>query len=490
MLSRPMSADEVAAMQERIAATPPPPDLWTPGDLGRGVWDTTLSRYVTYLANPETGELELDTEGNPVRAAWEPPEREQFVALGMGYRMRWTDNGAELRVEHLRMRSGELGGMVRASVDRRQVAFGRLNLSSLTTRNSFAKLLKERAKGIDWSEALERFCVLVLAAESEGEPFQLVGQKPKREAVPYLLHPILPRDRATIVFGEGGTGKSYLAAAIAVTVQTGTPVIRGWHPTNPGPVLILDWEADDGEWNDRIAAICKAQDIAAPQVHYRNCVGSLTEQVEDVARHVSEAGIVLVIVDSVGMATPPGREGGDANEGAIRMFEAIRHLRTTALLIDHVTGADQGRDKVLKPYGSIYKVNLARSVYELRRADDDHEQEDGIAHVALYHRKANGAALQKPTGLRYAFATDDDGTIDEFLINREDVVLPELVAGMSAREQIEHVLLGGPLAPVQIETLTGLKGGTVRKTLKTWLGDRFVRLDDGRYSNAYKERAA
>lgn len=57
------------ARQARCIAEACPPDLWEPGSLGRQVWNDATNGYETYLADPETGELELDSEGRPLRRA-------------------------------------------------------------------------------------------------------------------------------------------------------------------------------------------------------------------------------------------------------------------------------------------------------------------------------------------------------------------------------------------------------------------------------------
>lgn len=285
-----------------------------------------------------------------------PWAEDTFEKRGMNYVGTYADGAVEVRIEKLHRSSGELKGMLAVHANGRPILYGSQNLSAPRSREGTARLVAERTRklglALDWSEVMETFCVKVLDAEAQGEPFVTVGTRPKREATPYLLYPMLPRDRATIVFGQGGTGKSFLAAAVAVSVATGLPVVQGWHIGTPGPVLVLDWEADSDEWNDRVAMVAHGIDSHPPLIHYRNCIGSLADQVEDVSRHVAQHGIALVIVDSVGMATPTGREGGDANEGALRLFAALRELRCTALLIDHVTGANVGKETAVeKPYG-------------------------------------------------------------------------------------------------------------------------------------------
>jgi RecA-family ATPase len=75
----------------------------------------------------------------------------------------------------------------------------------------------------------------------------------------------------------GGTGKSFFGLALGVTQATGWPVL-GELDGEPGPVLYLDWEADEGTHAERLAAITLGADVPeAPAIYYRRMVASLKE---------------------------------------------------------------------------------------------------------------------------------------------------------------------------------------------------------------------
>lgn len=452
-------------------------------------------RWLTWVDAPPHGDAADFVKGagdvwDLIDSAGPVPTKDiRFTQVGASYRAQFPEGKVTMQMARLRARSGEwIGELVVRSDDRNAPDDGHLlqanfNISSMTARKTTAGHLEKRAPKVkaDWLAHLEAFCVRVLEAERQGAPILDIGTRPvRREGTPYLLHPMLPKGRATIVFGEGGSGKSYLAAAAAVSVATGVPILDGWTVAQPGRVLVLDWEADVEEWNDRVAAVARGRGIDPPSIAYRQGVRSLVEDQEELARYVAEQGVKLVVVDSVGMASPSAREGTDANEGAIRLFGALRLLNTTCLLVDHVSkaGADQATG-ALRPYGSIFKVNLARSVYELKRAS---QLTDGIASMGLYHRKANGGPIGAPIGIRVEYG-DDYVRFDEEELHDE-----ELAAARPLSLQVEDVLASGPQAPKDVADALGANVASIRVIMSRAVQrGRLVRLDDGTYGLAERK---
>jgi hypothetical protein len=412
-------------------------------------------------------------------AAGDVPDGDAFEHRGLGYHGKY--GRVDLSLDRLAWSRGELHGELVVRLDDAHVVQTRFNASQDAARSGMAKRMRDKFPHdkIEWGTTFEAFCVRVLAEERTGEPFRVVGRNPRRPATPYLMYPMLPEHKPTILFGEGASGKSTLASAVVVSVTTGVPVLDGWMVTRPTRALVLDWEADEYEWNDRVALIAKGAGLDAPEIDYRYCgARGLVDQVEDVARHIVARGIGLVIVDSVGMASPANSMGGDANESAIRLFQALRHLRVTSLLIDHVSKAAADQEGgALRPYGSIFKVNLARSVFELKRGD---ASDPLHGHAALYHRKCNGGPIVPPVGVCYEYA-DDYWRLDREAIDDDD-----LTAALPLDRQIEGVLREhGRLTPKEIADALGLPGNKVRAILSRFDGKKFTHLDDGDWGLCY-----
>lgn len=78
---------------------------------------------------------------------------------------------------------------------------------------------------------------------------------PRRWAAQYLL----PGDTATLLTGDGGTGKSLIALQLAVAMTSGGKWLGV--PVTPGPVLYLSAEDDARELHRRLLDICHSDGI-------------------------------------------------------------------------------------------------------------------------------------------------------------------------------------------------------------------------------------
>lgn len=408
--------------------------------------------------------------------------RVQFEREGLGYVMRVPELATELTIDHLSRSRGELHAELSVSCGLPgirsydgHVHQARFNLSSTTSRTSLSKALdaRARAEGLDWLDLLEDFCRRVMAAEREGEAAEEVGALPTPVRETYRFDPLLPDGQVTILYGDGGTGKSTLAAAIAVSVKTGVALVEGWLPRR-APVLYLDWEAGRDSINRRVRGVAMGAHIPdITTITYMNCRrrGPLSNFAEDVARKVDHEQYGLVVVDSVGMASGTGAEGSDANESAIRLFLAFGYIGTTVLAIDHVNKSDAietGRPS--RPYGSIYKSHLARATFELRRSSNP----DGSSNLGLYNTKVNDAALMAPVGLKVVH--EDDGAIT---YERLDHLPTELTRSLTIVERIAGELRNsGHLTSDDLAEALEAQPNTVRAILSKHK-DRFGKLPSG-----------
>lgn len=393
--------------------------------------------------------------------------RRTFGREGLGYRMAVPDLAIDIAVDRLTRTRGELHGELSVdcglpgtrSIDG-HLHSARFNLSGGTARGTLAKTLAKRANtdDVDWEDLLEDFCRRVMSAEREGDPIEKVGALPIPVGEAYRLDPILPLDQVTILYGDGGTGKSTLAVAMSVAVQEGVSLLERWVPKE-APVLYLDWEAGRASINRRVRGVAMGAHIPrVVQIDYLNCRkrGALYSFAEDVARMVDLGGYGLVVVDSIGMAAGTGGEGSDANESAIRLFSAFGFLNTTVLAIDHVNRTDaESTNRKSRPYGSVYKSNLARATFELRRTRTG----EGSV-LGLYHTKANDSELMPPVSLRVTHG--DDGSI---AYERLEHMPTDLTKPLTLADQIASVLAHGHTSAEDIATEIEAEVPSVRTTL-------------------------
>ena len=298
---------------------------------------------------------------------------------GLGWAVVWPNQNVVLRFDAVKQSRDSLYADLSVTMGagagpEGHVKWSRENLTSSRTRDMLAKSLSLTNGDVRWGDVLERSFVAIVGVVRQGEPEEFV--QPEAHTAPTILmlvDPLAPEGQATVLFGPGGSSKSYVATALAASVASGREVVPGMTPRTSGPVLYADWETDRDTFARRLSRVAAGAGLGGQiGVYYRRCRRPLGDDVEPIAEIIARRGVILIIVDSVEMASGAGGEWSDANDRALRMFGALRLLGVTSILVDHVSKAelDRTRRYGMSPYGSIFKGNLARSVWELRRSEE------------------------------------------------------------------------------------------------------------------------
>ena len=140
--------------------------------------------------------------------ATKPPV--QTVTGGV-YSYSWKDEKVDVIVQRIREDSRHTPSAdirIRATPEG-HIHFTRINLLSTQARNQVARHCAGRCtRGRDWDAVVEQFCVMTLDHWRQGEPVVNLGTlKPPQEPV-YRLRPFLLENEATLIYGDGGIGKS------------------------------------------------------------------------------------------------------------------------------------------------------------------------------------------------------------------------------------------------------------------------------------------
>lgn len=386
-----------------------------------------------------------------------------FFAQDGRYRLDCPDYGISLEVDFLRRESHQLKAEVAARCDLPGarttdgvLAVSDLNLSSTRTRAEFARYLAERSRAADpdWVGLVEELAQRVLTAERTGKPAVVLGTLPKPAADQTLEVDglTLPARHPSMIFGDGGTAKSYLLLHVL-----GRLAERGH------TCALFDWELDGEEHRDRLERLFGPK---MPPVLYARCTRPLVYEVDRLRRLVRDEGIDFAGLDSVAFACdgPP-----EAAEVAGRYFQALRQLGPIGSAhVAHVTKAFEGADQ--KPFGSVFWHNGARSAWNVKLAQDS----PGAISIALHHRKANLGPIRPSVGFELRF--EPDRTLVKS-VNVGDV--PDLAAGLSIRQRMAHVLNRGALDPVVLAAEVEADVETVRRTARRYKS-QFSILDGGR----------
>lgn len=332
--------------------------------------------------------------------------------VGLAWLVTWPAEGVELRFDAVR--EGRDGLVAEVGVSAAlgagptgHVRWSKESLLSMRSRDAFVRSLTSRLPAVDWATIVEHSYLAVVGATRAGEPEVATHADDEVAEQSYIVRPLLPRSVASVLFGPGGSSKSYLALAIGLSLTAGRSMVPELVITDPCAVLYLDWETDRDTFTRRLRRLVDGAGWPrGPGPYYRRCSTPLHDDVGPVAEIIARRGVGLLIVDSVEMASGAGGEWSDANERAIRLHAALRLLGTTSLLVDHIAKSDLDASR-RNPYGSIFKTNLARSVWELRKDED--MSADATVYAALRPIKINDGPIRAPIGLRIIH--DSDSTV-------------------------------------------------------------------------------
>jgi hypothetical protein len=213
----------------------------------------------------------------------------------------------------------------------------------------------------------------------------------------FLLDPFIANSGVSVLYGEGGLGKSVLALALGLAVCTDSPIFNVF-PTRVGPVVYFDYEDDSLPHKRRLKALMEGHGVKklAYPYHHQVLVAKVNQAQSDMRRVIGETHAVMAVVDSIGM----GR-GGDSmgSEDTIRFFRSLRSFDVPVLALDHLSKIERTKEDPT-PYGSIYTMNSSRLAWAAVTAESSTVT---TKHINLTNTKANHVAKSKPKGIEVKF---------------------------------------------------------------------------------------
>lgn len=395
-----------------------------------------------------------------------------LTPLVSGVQFHWEQEQVQITVTRIHeTRNGPVTGEVLIRTTRpgwpRHIRQAQLNFTSSPTRDQWVKALNPKYDA-PWHEIMETLCVLTLEYIRQGEP--VVELDPLVEIPPpsYYVKPLMPKNKPSVIFGEGGTTKSYLGVALAACLHADwkkNPM--GFElPEGRKNVMYLDWETDQEELSWRWKCILNGAGLPYSKLPYLRCVAPLPDDLERIQEKLIEWNTEAIIIDSMA-----GAAGGELNKDdtATRLFTAIRRLKTTALIIAH-TSKPNGDGKTATIFGSVFFGNWSRSVFEVQKVQ---EPDEDTIDIGIYHRKTNQSKLFKPIGLKVNFGEDYTRYSRQ---NVDDII--ELSKHLSMPQKIEGLLKNfGQMTVKEIASELGEKEDAVSVGLnrlkKSGKADRF-----------------
>ncbi len=379
----------------------------------------------------------------------------EFESLGDDrYRLSLPQVGVRFEVDRLRREHHELVGelCVRCDLPGARTVEGILNIadfnfSSLRALQDRAKFLSTRAnaRDVDFTGLLEEFRQRVLGADRAGQPAVDLRTVERPDATQDMLTIeglALPKRHPTILFGDGGTCKSYIALFVA-----GRLAERGLS------VALFDWELAGDDHRDRLERLFGD---GMPRILYARCERPLTFEIDRLRRIVRENAVDYTVFDPIAFACdgPP-----EAAEVAGRYFRAVRQIGGGGSL--HVAHITKGENADKKPFGSAFWSNGARSTWYAKLAEGSADSD--VLQIGLFNRKSNLGRLRPPLGFNIAFAEETT------TFRRTDVAdTPDLAGQLSVRQRMAHLLRHGAMAPEKISEEVDSDLETVKRTVRRY----------------------
>src|SRR5262245_15567809 len=309
--------------------------------------------------------------------------------------MEYLGKGIRFEVDRLRREHNELIGELTVYCNlpgARTIAntdgiltSGDFNFSSIRARQERAKLLTMRAMSgdqVDWYGLLEEFCLGVIARERHGdESLDIWDLDLSPTEDDFSIHGIyLPRRLPSILFGDGGSAKSYFGLYLA-----GQLAKQGVN------VAFCDWEMSGSEHRQRMEYVFRF-DNPRPHIRYLGCSEPLHMEIDRIRHMVKDHAIRYAIFDSISVAC-----GGRPEEAEIaaRYFLDLRQLDIGSLHIAHTNKSEAAAQK---PFGSAFWHNLARSTWFVQASRDGN-----TSTLGFFNRKSNTGPLRAAAAVTMTF---------------------------------------------------------------------------------------
>tara|TARA_R100001086_G_scaffold119382_1_gene61352 strand:- start:8201 stop:10165 length:1965 start_codon:yes stop_codon:yes gene_type:complete len=407
----------------------------------------------------------IGSEMNLAQASIQPPMIEKQTDRKATFF--WQDENIKVEVTNINYRYNNIYCRLEIKQDSRTILNSNYSLYNEDSKSKVWKMLRDLDPTKNWLGILLYIQHHISEhTERDGELVDLVRHKPSSDN-PYLIFPLIRKKQATVIYADGGSGKSTMALTIASSLATGKSLIEGIEPINKNGVnvLYLDWETTEDDHSMLIDAISEGAKMQFPfdKIIYKNMSGAFIDRVDSIVDDIVKNNIELVIVDSI-----VGSAGSDVNEAesARLYFQALRSLNIASLGITH-TNKQGGL------FGTTFFRNLARQVYVLESVQ--RHEENPV--VALIHDKHNMSQKQPPM----VYQTQYEGTklhttsISYKKIDIQEV--PELAKHINTRDRIIYCLKKGDKDAEEISKELNLGISVIESTLRVYTNN-FKKVGD------------
>ena len=184
-------------------------------------------------------------------------------ATGSKIYLQWKDDGIKMTVRKISDKSstglkGEvlieyLHEKIQGTPLGQHLMQRQINLTSQRSINEIIKALNEATSEyfdeLDWSRIMEQLTVNVSKYKGGNAESIMIGNTPVVNEEKYSVFPFIRKNAINIIYGQGGSGKSYFSVFLALLIQSGMSYASLL--PDKGNVLYIDWESEENDLNER-----------------------------------------------------------------------------------------------------------------------------------------------------------------------------------------------------------------------------------------------
>lgn len=284
-------------------------------------------------------------------------------------------------------------------------------------------------------------------------PFKQPAPGPRQ----YIIDRFIPKNKLISLYGDGGVGKSLLAAFLCSCVASGSNFF-GLNTTK-GPVLYLDGEDDEDEFRRRAKAIENAHHVAG-DLYYHRVTSPINQTfLQALQETINHYNIILIIIDSFSALS-----GGNLdNETIINFMNGFRPLGISVLFLDH---EPKYNDTQLGPNS---KKNQVRAQYHLEEWYDPKGRL-----LKLSQTKTNIGDMSESL---YIKITSSPNSINPYSILFEQAFPTPGTHGPSTTVIMDTIRIQGPSTALDLAAYTGLKYTVISAGLTRLVRDGSIKSD-------------
>ena len=228
-------------------------------------------------------------------------------------------------------------------------SFGVNNSAEYTTMGTVLQMLRQN--GVETGLEVAQASDFEILPEPKGGKFNIRSQSEFTSSfkkIPWLIKNFLPKATLGVIYGESGSGKSFLAYDLCAAISRGLDTWCGKRVTQ-GRVLIVVAEGAQG-FRQRIDAYCHQQNVkpADFQVDYiSDFIPNLTipAHITDLIKEINDREPYdLIVMDTFAQVMPGADENSGKDVGAALAQCKRINVKTGAMvLLVHHSGKDAGK---------------------------------------------------------------------------------------------------------------------------------------------------